>query len=99
MERAALSVPHDRRSQSFWIVAGRKEELRGSDVADRIAGDEVRRQFVDDGGDHAEDRLGAPFIARVAPCAGICQPQPHGEPKPRPMRTGLRRGATKIPEI
>src|SRR5271166_1670026 len=40
------------RPQSFGIVAGRKDELRSSDMADRIAGDEVRRQLVDDGCDH-----------------------------------------------
>jgi hypothetical protein len=40
------------RPQSFGIVAGREEELGGSDVPDRIASDEVRRQFVDDSGDH-----------------------------------------------
>src|SRR6201987_1405432 len=40
------------RPQSFRIVAGRKEKLCGSGVADRIAGDEVRRQLIDDGGDH-----------------------------------------------
>jgi hypothetical protein len=40
------------RAQSFRIVAGCKEELRSSDVADRIAGDEVRRQLIDDGDDH-----------------------------------------------
>ena len=40
------------RAQSFRIVAGGKEKLGGSDVADRIAGDEVRGQFVDDSGDH-----------------------------------------------
>src|SRR5271166_6542793 len=40
------------RPESFRIVAGRKEKLCGSGVADRIAGDEVRRQLIDDGGDH-----------------------------------------------
>jgi hypothetical protein len=40
------------RPQSFRVVAGRKEKLGGSDVPDRIAGDEVRRQLIDDGGDH-----------------------------------------------
>src|SRR6202021_1303755 len=40
------------RPQSFGIVAGRKEKLGGSDVADRIAGHKVRRQLVDNGGDH-----------------------------------------------
>src|SRR6516225_10306483 len=40
------------RPQSFRIVASRKEELRSSDMADRIAGDEVWRQLVDNGGDH-----------------------------------------------
>ena len=40
------------RPQSFRVVAGRKEKLGGSDVADRIARDEVRRQLIDDGGDH-----------------------------------------------
>jgi hypothetical protein len=45
------------RPQSFRVVAGRKEKLGGSDVADRIAGDEVRRQLIDDGGDdHIEIR-------------------------------------------
>ena len=38
--------------QSFRIVAGRKEKLGSAGIADRIAGDEVRGQFVDDGGDH-----------------------------------------------
>ena len=36
----------------FRVVAGRKEKLGGSDAADRIAGDEVRGQLIDDGGDH-----------------------------------------------
>src|SRR3984957_11678628 len=40
------------RAQSFRIVAGRKEKLGSAGMADRIAGDEVRGQFVDDGGDH-----------------------------------------------
>ena len=40
------------RPQSFGIVAGRKEELRSSDMADRIACDEVRRELVDNGCDH-----------------------------------------------
>ena len=40
------------RPQSFRVVAGRKEKLGSSDVADRIAGDEVRRQLIDDGGDY-----------------------------------------------
>ena len=31
---------------------GGKEELRSSDIADRITGDEIRRQLADDGGDH-----------------------------------------------
>jgi hypothetical protein len=40
------------RPQSFRIVAGHKEELGCSDVADRIPGDEVRRQLVDNGCNH-----------------------------------------------
>src|ERR1700722_20258290 len=40
------------RPQSFGTVAGGKEELRSSDMADRIASDEVRRQLVDNGRDH-----------------------------------------------
>src|SRR5271154_6020681 len=40
------------RPQSFGIAAGRKEKLGSAGMADRIAGDEVRGQFVDDGGDH-----------------------------------------------
>lgn len=38
--------------RNLRIVAGRKEELRGSDMADRIASDEIRRQLIDNGFDH-----------------------------------------------
>src|ERR1700677_515344 len=46
------AIPHDVLGQTLRIVAGRKEELGCSNVADRIPGDEVRRQLVDNGCNH-----------------------------------------------
>lgn len=39
-------------SETVRIVAGCKQQLRRSDVADRVACDEVGCEFIDDGADH-----------------------------------------------
>src|ERR1700749_4231524 len=51
-------TPHNDAKLASWPPTAifrdcrrRKEEPRSSDMADRIAGDEVRRQLIDDGGD------------------------------------------------
>ena len=60
--------------KSFRIVAGRKEKLGSASMADRMAGDEVRGQFVDDGGDHRVEICDLVMQLEVTAAEGLGRP-------------------------